>query len=52
VRTRAGDSQFFDKFNVRHTISVLLQYLMSFPPHILAIAGYTQCAAAPALCSR
>lgn len=32
-----GDSQFYDKFNVRHAIALLMKYLLGYPAHVLRI---------------
>jgi hypothetical protein len=32
-----GDSQFYDKFNVRHAIALLMKYLLGHPKHLKRI---------------
>ena len=34
IEHTGSDSQFYDKFNVRHAIAVLMKFLSDFPPHI------------------
>jgi ubiquitin conjugation factor E4 B len=34
IEHTGGDTQFYDKFDVRHTASVLTKYLMDFPMHL------------------
>lgn len=35
IEHTGGDSQFYDKFNVRHTIAVLIKHLSSHDRHVL-----------------
>ena len=34
IEHTGSDSQFYDKFNVRHAIAVLMKFLADFPPHV------------------
>ena len=48
IEQTGADTQFYDKFNVRHIISMLLEYLLKFPAHVAALEKLTECARAHA----